>query len=63
VPAAIDDATGASRYAREAVGQATGRSPEDVLAQLKELVANNQLGGAQPSGLGTLVLGTAPAGR
>jgi uncharacterized membrane protein YebE (DUF533 family) len=55
----IDEATGASRYARDAVGQATGRSPEEVLAQLKELIANNQLGaGAALGGLGTLVLGT-----
>ncbi len=55
----LDDATGASRLARDAVGQATGRSPEDVLAQLKELVANNQLGtGAALGGLGALVLGT-----
>jgi uncharacterized membrane protein YebE (DUF533 family) len=55
----LDDATGASRYARDAVSQATGRSPEDMLAQLKELIANNQLGaGAAPGGLGTLVLGT-----
>jgi uncharacterized membrane protein YebE (DUF533 family) len=59
----LDDATGASRLARDAVGQATGRSPEDVLAQLKELMANNQLGtGAALGGLGTLVLGTG-AGR
>jgi uncharacterized membrane protein YebE (DUF533 family) len=55
----LDDATGASRLARDAVGQATGRSPEDVLAQLKELLANNQLGtGAALGGLGALVLGT-----
>ncbi len=55
----IDDATGVSRYTRDAVGQATGRSPEDVLAQLKELIANNQLGaGAALGGLGALVLGT-----
>ncbi len=59
----IDDATGASRYARDAVGQATGRSPEEMLAQLKELIANNQLGtGAALGGLGALVLGTG-AGR
>jgi uncharacterized membrane protein YebE (DUF533 family) len=55
----IDDATGASRVARDAVGQATGRSPEDMLAQLKELIAKNQLGtGAALGGLGALVLGT-----
>jgi uncharacterized membrane protein YebE (DUF533 family) len=55
----IDDATGASRYARDSFAQATGRSPDDVLAQLKELIANNQLGtGAALGGLGALVLGT-----
>jgi uncharacterized membrane protein YebE (DUF533 family) len=55
----IDDATGASRYARDAVGQATGRTPEELLAQLKELIAKNQLGtGAALGGLGALVLGT-----
>jgi uncharacterized membrane protein YebE (DUF533 family) len=59
----IDDATGASRYARDAIGQATGRSPEEMLAQIKELIANNQLGtGAALGGLGALVLGTG-AGR
>jgi uncharacterized membrane protein YebE (DUF533 family) len=55
----MDDATGASRYARDSFAQATGRSPDDVLAQLKELIANNQLGtGAALGGLGALVLGT-----
>jgi uncharacterized membrane protein YebE (DUF533 family) len=59
----IDDATGASRTARDAMGQATGRTPEEMLAQLKELIANNQLGtGAALGGLGALVLGTG-AGR
>jgi uncharacterized membrane protein YebE (DUF533 family) len=59
----IDDATGASRYARDAVGQATGRSPEEIVAQIKELIASNQLGtGAALGGLGALVLGTG-AGR
>jgi uncharacterized membrane protein YebE (DUF533 family) len=59
----IDEATGASRYARNAVSQATGRTPEEMLAQLKQLLANNQLGaGAVLGGLGALVLGTG-AGR
>ena len=61
--ARIDDATGASRYARDAVGKATGRSPEDLLVQLKELIANNQVGaGAALAGLSALLLGTS-AGR
>jgi uncharacterized membrane protein YebE (DUF533 family) len=59
----IDDATGASRYARDAVGQATGRSPDDLMAQLKEMIANNKLGTAAGlGGLGAIILGTG-AGR
>jgi len=55
----FDEATGASQYARNAVGQSTGRSPEELLAQLRELIANNQLGaGAALGGLGALILGT-----
>lgn len=55
----IDDATGASRHARDAIGQATGKSPEDLLNQLKELIQNNQLGaGAIAGGLGSVLLGT-----
>ena len=55
----IDEATGASRHAREAVGQATGRTPEEMIAQIKELIANNRLGtGAALGGLGALILGT-----
>ena len=61
--ARVDDATGASRYARDAIGKATGRSPEELLAKLKELIANNQVGaGAALAGLSALVLGTS-AGR
>jgi uncharacterized membrane protein YebE (DUF533 family) len=59
----IDEATGATRYARDAMTQATGRTPEEMLTQLKQLIANNQLGaGAALAGLGALVLGTG-AGR
>lgn len=59
----LDDATGASGRARDAIGQATGQSPEELIAQLKELIANNKLGaGAALGGLGALVLGT-NAGR
>lgn len=55
----IDDATGASRQLKEALGQATGKSPDELIAQLKALIANNQLGaGAVLGGLGALVLGT-----
>jgi uncharacterized membrane protein YebE (DUF533 family) len=56
----IDDATGASHYTRDAVGQATGRTPEELMAQLKELIASNQLAtGTALGGLGALILGTA----
>ena len=59
----IDEATGASDRMREATGQVTGRSPEELVAQIKELIANNKLGaGAALGGLGALILGTG-AGR
>lgn len=55
----IDDATGASGHMRDAVGKATGKSPDELLAQLKELIQNNQLGaGAVAGGLGSVLLGT-----
>ncbi|MBX9588376.1 MAG: DUF533 domain-containing protein [Hyphomonadaceae bacterium] len=55
----LDDMTGASGRAREAIGQATGQSPDELIAKLKELIANNQLGaGAALGGLGALILGT-----
>ena len=59
----IDQATGASGHARDALGQATGKSPEDLFNQLKELIANNKAGaGAAAGGIGAVVLGT-QAGR
>jgi len=59
----IDEATGASRRARDAMVQTTGRTPEEMLSQLKQFLANNKLGaGAALGGLGALVLGTG-AGR
>lgn len=55
----IDDATGASGQLRDAIGRATGKSPDDLLNQLKELIQNNQLGaGAIAGGLGSILLGT-----
>lgn len=51
----IDQATGASERVREA----TGKSPDDLLAQLKELIENNKVGaGAVAGGLGSILLGT-----
>ena len=52
----IGDATGA----RDAVANATGgRSPDEMIAQVQDLIANNQLGaGAVLGGLGAILLGT-----
>ena len=51
----IDTATGAT----EALGKALGKSPQDMLAQLQDLIKNNPLAaGATMGGLGGLVLGT-----
>jgi uncharacterized membrane protein YebE (DUF533 family) len=59
----LDEATGASGRARDAIGQATGQSPEELIARLKDLIASNKLGaGAALGGLGALILGTG-AGR
>ena len=59
----LDEATGASGRARDAIGQATGQSPEELIAKLKDLIANNKLGaGAALGGLGALIFGTG-AGR
>ena len=59
----VDQATGASGHARDAIGKATGQSADDLMAQLKDLIAKNQLGaGAAAGGLGAVVLGT-QAGR
>lgn len=59
----LDEMTGASGRARDALGQTTGQSPEELIAKLKELIANNRLGaGAALGGLGALILGTG-AGR
>jgi uncharacterized membrane protein YebE (DUF533 family) len=51
----IDQATGA----RERVTQAAGATPEEMMAQVKDLIARNQLGaGAVLGGLGAILLGT-----
>ena len=55
----IDGATGASGHARDALGRATGKSPEDLLSQLKDLIEQNKTGAAiGAGGLGTVLLGT-----
>lgn len=59
----VDDATGISKHARDALGQATGKSPEDILQQLRDLISNNPTAAAAGAGgLGAVVLGTR-AGR
>jgi uncharacterized membrane protein YebE (DUF533 family) len=61
--ARLDAATGASQYSRETIEQMTGKSPDQIIAQLKALIAGNQMGaGAALGALGALILGT-QAGR
>ncbi|CFX60074.1 conserved protein of unknown function [Candidatus Filomicrobium marinum] len=55
----IDEATGASDSVGDAVRQLSGKSPEELIATVREMIANNQLGaGAALGGLGALILGT-----
>lgn len=55
----IDQSTGASDKLRELAQQVSGKSPEEIMAYVQDLVRNNQLGaGAALGGLGALVLGT-----
>jgi uncharacterized membrane protein YebE (DUF533 family) len=55
----LGDMGGASQFSREQLSQLAGRSPEELIAKLKELVANNQFAsGAALGGLGALILGT-----
>ena len=54
---------GQSTGAKDAIGRATGRSPEEIMAALKDFIQKNPLAaGAAAGGLGGLVLGTR-AGR
>jgi len=55
----INDATGLSDRAREAIGQATGKSPEELMAQVQEWLRNNPgAAAAGAGGLGAILLGT-----
>lgn len=55
----IDNATGASDALGDLVRQMSGKNPDEVMAQIQDLIANNKLGaGAALGGLGALVLGT-----
>jgi len=55
----INEKTGAGDALSDLVRQMSGKSPDEVMSQLQDLIANNKLGaGAAIGGLGALVLGT-----
>ncbi|MEO1543048.1 MAG: tellurite resistance TerB family protein [Pseudomonadota bacterium] len=55
----INDATGAGDAMGDLMRQFSGKSPEEMMSQLQDLIKNNKLGaGAALGGLGALVLGT-----
>lgn len=55
----VDEATGASDKMGDLARQLSGKSPEELMSALKDLIANNKLGaGAALGGLGALILGT-----
>jgi uncharacterized membrane protein YebE (DUF533 family) len=55
----INEATGASDKLDEMIRQATGQSRPELVAKIKDFIAQNQLAaGAAAGGLGTILLGT-----
>ena len=55
----VDEMTGAGAKARDALGQATGKSPEDLLAQVQQWLRDNPgMAAAGAGGLGAVLLGT-----
>jgi uncharacterized membrane protein YebE (DUF533 family) len=55
----VDDATGASGQLRDLLTKATGKSPEELMNQAREMVDKNKVGaGVAAGGLGAVVLGT-----
>jgi uncharacterized membrane protein YebE (DUF533 family) len=59
----LDDATGASGHLQDALRKATGKSPDELLAQVQEWISKNPgTAAAGAGGLGAVVLGTR-AGR
>lgn len=55
----LDQTTGASGALRDALQKATGKNPDDILAQLQQILKDNPLAaGGALGGLGGLVLGT-----
>ena len=55
----VNEATGASEKIDDMIRQITGQSSPELVAKIKELIAQNQLAaGAAAGGLGTILLGT-----
>jgi uncharacterized membrane protein YebE (DUF533 family) len=55
----IDNATGASGALRDALQNATGKNPDEILAQLQQMLKDNPLAaGGALGGLGGILLGT-----
>lgn len=55
----IDDATGTSSKIEDLSRQLAGKSPQELIDSLKDLISQNKLGtGAALGGLGALILGT-----
>lgn len=55
----IDSATGASGALRDALQNATGKNPDEILAQLQQILKDNPLAaGGALGGLGGILLGT-----
>lgn len=55
----LDEATGASGHLQDVLRQATGKSPDELLAQVQEWIAKNPgTAAAGAGGLGAVVLGT-----
>lgn len=55
----LDDMTGAGAKAREALGQAMGKSPEELLAMVQQWLRDNPgMAAAGAGGLGAILLGT-----
>ena len=55
----FNEATGASEKLDEMIRQATGQSAPELVARIKDFIAQNQLAaGAAAGGLGTILLGT-----
>ncbi len=55
----INETTGAGDAMGDLMRQFSGKSPEEIMATVKDMIANNKLGaGAALGGLGALILGT-----